>query len=73
MWTVRGLRLFALGKADPMDARFEMKFNRLSPRGHMADVEKSIIVVVVLLKTRRGTSRMGSDVIFPVRRADPSG
>ena len=56
-----------------MDARIEMRFNRLSPRGHMAKVKKSIIVVVVLLKTRRGTSRMGSNVMLPVWRADPFG
>jgi hypothetical protein len=45
----------------------------VSPKRHIGEVEKSGIMVVVLLKTRRGASRMGSDVIFSIRLAYPSG
>ena len=45
------------------DARIKEELPRL-PKKTQAEVEQSDIVVVVLLKTRHGTSRMGSDVIF---------
>ena len=48
------------------EARIEKELPRL-PKKTQAEVEQSGIVVVVLLKTRRGTSRMASDVIFPIR------
>jgi hypothetical protein len=44
-----------------------------SPSEHSVEVKKIIIVGVVLLKTRRGTSRMESDVILSIRRTYPFG
>jgi len=40
---------------------------------HVVEAKKIIIVGVVLLKSRRGTSRMGTDVMLSIRRTYPSG
>ncbi len=40
---------------------------------HVVEAKKIIIVGVVLLKSRRGTSRMGTDVILSIRRTYSSG
>ena len=50
----------------------ETGFTRRSEK-RLEQRSRNRLVVAVLLKTRLSTSRMGSDVIFPVRRTDSSG
>ena len=69
---MRLCRVFVLNRSDSMDLHIEK--TSISFRSeHVVEAKKIIIVGVVLLKSRRGTSRMGTDVILSIRRTYPSG
>ncbi len=71
-WRVRLCRVFGLNRPDSVDVHIERNFNQLSGE-HVVEAKKIIIVDVVLLKSRRGTSRMESDVRLSIRRTYPFG
>ena len=64
--------VFVLNRSGSMSQDIE-ETSISSPSEHIVEVKKIIIAGVVLLKTRRRTSRMESDVILSIRRTYPFG